>query len=189
MKNVVSKVASLVLTATMLTSTSSVAFAADVDLTHDANEFGDVLYSSNGITVFYGNPSENEELARQIESQATRSLQYDNVWVDAYTSTTGYAYINATSSNPLTYYTVRQEASSPVESSWVTIMRPTNDGYCFMASWDGLTTVESADNIISTSTLWNSAFNKKYSWTTGTLTLTWSVTTGSSGARMNLWAW
>lgn len=189
MKNLFFKMLSLVMAVAMLTSVNTVAFAMDAEPTDNVAEFGDILYSDNGITVFYGNPSENEELAEQIEAQATSSLQYDNIWVNAYTTTTRYAYINATTSNPLTYYTVRQEANSPVESSWVTVKRPTNDGYCFMVSWDGKTTVESADNIISTSTLWNSAFNKKYAWTTGTLTLTWAVTTGSSGARMNLWAW
>lgn len=189
MKKTILKMLSLVLAGAMLASVNTVAFAADIEPNKNVMEFGDILYADNGITVFYGNPNEDEELAERIETQAARSLQYDNIWVDAHTTRSRTAYIYATSSNPLTYYTVRQEANSPVESSWVTIERPTNDGFCFMVSWDGRTTVESADNIISTSTLYNSAFNKKYAWTTGALTLNWSVTTGDSGARMNLWAW
>lgn len=188
MKNIFSKMLGLVMAVAMITSFTSVAYAEETEKTNTVTQFGDVLYADNGITVFYGNPSENEELAEQIEAQAARSLQYDNIWVNAHTTTSRSAYITATTSNPLTYYTVRQEANSPVEYSWVTVKRPTNDGYCFMVNWEGKTTVESADNIISTSTLWN-AFNKKYKWTTGTLTLDWSVTTGDSGARMNLWAW
>ena len=179
---------SLLLAVIMLFSMSTVAFAAEN--TDNESHFGDILYSDNGITVFYGNPNENEELAEEVEAQSARSLQYDNIWVDANTTATRYAYIDATASNPLTYYTVRQEATSPVTRSRIIITRPNNDDTCFFEDWDGLSTYEKADQIISTSVLCKEPGNmKKYAWTSGTLTLKWMVTTGNSGARMNLWAW
>lgn len=178
---------SLFIAILMIFSTMSVAFAAEAPDT--TSEFGDVLYSGDGITVFYGNPADNEELAEEIETQYTRSLQYDNVWVDAYTSGTRYAYITASSSNPITYFNIKQESNSAVPYSRVTVTRPTGDGTCYYSNWDGYSTYQTSDMVISTSTLWNQPFFEEYEWTTGTLKLTWNVETGSSGARMCLWAW
>lgn len=179
---------SLVLAVIMLFSTSTLAFAAEPS--ENDLQFGDILYSGDGITVFYGNPNENYELAEQVEEQAARSLQHDYIWVDANTSATRYAYIDASPNNPITYFTVRQEASSAVERSRVLVTRPNDDGTCYFSDWDGLKNKEVADLVISTSVLWNEPFgNDRYTWTSGTLTLKWTVTTGNSGARMNLWAW
>lgn len=112
----------------MTFSTASVVFAAEVFDT--SSQFGDILYSNEGITVFYGNPADNEELAKKIENQYTRSLMYDYIWVDAYTTATRYAYITASSSNPITYFTVRQESDSEVTRSRVRVTRPGDDGTC-----------------------------------------------------------
>lgn len=189
MKNTTFKLISLVLAVVMLFSMSIVAFATETKSTDDVAEFGDILYSDDGITVFYGNPSENEELAEQIEAEASRSLQYNNIWVDANTSTTRTMSIQATTSNPLTYFTVKQEAESPVISSRVVVKRPTGDGECLVAYWNERADAESNDNVISTSTLWDQWPFDKYEWTTGYLTATWYVTTGDSGARLCMWAW
>lgn len=129
-------------------------------------------------------------LIKDFETQSSRSLQYDNIWVDANTSATRYAYIEATPSTPLTYFTIRQEATEEVDISRIFLTRPQNDGYCYIGAWDGRTTVEISDGVISTSILYNEWFGRdKYAWTSGTLTLEWIVTTGDSGARLNLWAW
>jgi len=178
---------SLFIAILMIFSTMSVAFAAESPDT--VTEFGDVLYSGEGITVFYGNPSENEELAEEIENQYARSLQYDYAWVDAYDSGTYYAYITASTSNPITYFNIKQESNSAVPYSRVTVTRPTNDGRCYYSVWDGRSEYQTEDMVISTSTLWNQGFLSAYKWTTGTLTLRWDVEAGSSGARMCLWAW
>ena len=179
---------SLLLAVIMLFSLNTVAFAAETS--DSSSEFGDILYADNGITVFYGNPEENKELAEEIEEKATRSLQYDNIWVDAHTSVVRYAYITASSSNPITYFTVRQEATSPVEYSQVVVTRPNNDGICYGATWSGLKNNKVSDLVISTSVLWDEPFGGNvYTHTSGTLTLKWNITTGDSGARMNLWAW
>lgn len=180
---------SLFISVIMILSTTSVAFAAD---TPDSKlEFGDVICSENGITVFYGNPADNEELAKEIEEQyAARSLQYDNSWVNANTSTTRYLYITASASNPITYFNIKQESTSAVPRSRVTVQRPNNDGICYTSSWNGRSTYQTSDLVISSSTLANEPFGlNKYTWKSGTLKLTWTVETGSSGARMCLWAW
>lgn len=52
------------LAAIMLFGISSVVYANDDT---PRPEFGDIFYSEEGITVFYGNPYENEELAKEIE--------------------------------------------------------------------------------------------------------------------------
>ena len=172
----------------MAFSTAAVSFAEEVPDT--ASQFGDVLYADEGIVVFYGNPDDNEELAEEIENQYARSaLQYDGVWVDAHTSTVRTISIDATSSNPLTYFNIKQEADSPVTRSRVTVQRPNNDGICYTSSWDGRSTYQTEDMVISTSTRWNQPFFKTYPWKTGTLKLTWTVETGNSGARINMWAW
>lgn len=174
----------------MVFSTASIAFAAEVPDT--TSDFGSVLYSGDGITVFYGNPADNEELAGEIEAQyATTAsvLQYDNAWVDAYTSKTAYAYITASTSKPITYFNIKQESNSAVPVSRITVQRPNNDGYCYVSTWDGRSTYQTDDMVISTSTLWNQGFLNKYAWKSGTLKLTWNVETGSSGARICLWAW
>lgn len=113
MKNKTFKMLSLVLAVVMIFSMSTVAFAAEAESTDNVAEFGDILYSDDGVTVFYGNPNENIELAEQVEAQA-RSLQYDYAWVDANTYTTRYISIPASTANPLTYYTIKQEADSLV---------------------------------------------------------------------------
>lgn len=179
---------SLIISVIMIFSTASIAFAADSS--HSNLEFGDVICSEDGITVFYGNPADNEELAKKIEEQhVARSLQYDNSWVDANTSTTRYLYITASSSNPITYFNIKQESTSAVPRSRVTVQRPNNDGICYTASWNGRSTYQTEDLIISSSTLWDQPFFEKYTWKSGTLKLTWTVETGNSGARMCLWAW
>lgn len=179
---------SLCIAIMMIFSTMSVAFAAESS--ESTTKFGDVLYSDEGVTVFYGNPADNKELAEEIEAQyAARSLQYDNAWVDAYKSKTVYVEITATSSNPLTYFNIKQEPNSSVPVSRITVRRPTNDGNCYIGTWDGRSTYQTDDMVISTSTLWNQPFFEEYAWTSGTLQLIWTVETGSSGARMCLWAW
>lgn len=166
----------------------SVAFAADTS--NSSANFGDVLYADEGITVFYGNPTENEELAKEVEAQYSRSLQYSYIWVDANKSATRYCYITASSSNPITYFTIRQESNSSVPRSRILVTRPQNNGTCYYSVWDGAATKEVSDLVISTNVLWNEPFGfNKYTWTSGTLTLRWDVQTGSSGARMCLWAW
>ena len=182
------KIVSILLTTMLLLSANTAVYAVEED--DSTLKFGDVLYSGNGITVFYGNPNGNEELVAKIEAQAARSLQYDNIWVNANTSTTRYASIDATSSNPITYFTIKQESNSTVPYSRVVVNRPNNDGVCYHGNWDNTTNKEVSDIVISTSVLWDEPFGmNKYAWTDGTLSLMWDVETGDSGARMNLWAW
>lgn len=166
--------------AMMLFASSSVAFASEADAQH---EFGDVLYSDNGITVFYGNPYENEEAAEAAEAKATRSLKYTQQWVDANTSSDKRIIISASSSNPLTYYTIKQETTSPLRRSYVYVYRP--DGSVGFIWQMNSGNQEIKDRVIGTRVL----PNKAYAWTSGYLQLRWDVETGSSGARMNLWAW
>lgn len=187
MKNKTFKMLSLVLAVVMIFSMSTVAFAAEAESTDNVAEFGDILYSDDGVTVFYGNPNENIELAEQVEAQA-RSLQYDYAWVDANTYTTRYISIPASTANPLTYYTIKQEADSLVLVSDISVQRPMNDGYCLTLNWDETTYMAAEDCTISSSTMWGE-WNPAYAWTEGTLDITWTVQTGSSGARLCVWAW
>lgn len=179
---------SLILAVVMLFSMSTVAFAAEVP--ENTAQFGDVLYEDAGMTIFYGNPAEHTSLAEEFETQAAaRALQHNYIWVDANSYKNASAKIYASSSNPITYFTVRQESNSAVSQSRVRVERP-DGSICYIGSWDGLANYEQANLVISTEVLWNEPFgNDVYTWTSGTLTVNWNVIAGSSGARLNLWAW
>lgn len=71
MKNKTFKMLSLVLAVVMIFSMSTVAFAAEAESTDNVAEFGDILYSDDGVTVFYGNPNENIELAEHQNEMET----------------------------------------------------------------------------------------------------------------------
>lgn len=172
---------SLLLAVIIAFSMVNIAFAAEDEIS--SKQFGDILYSDNGITVFYGNPHENEEAAKAVETQAVRSLQYDQIWIDANTSADETISIPASSSNSITYYTIRQETTSALQSSHVFVFRPDGStGFIWEMSNN---TQEIADRVVGTTTLPNNT----YTWTSGSLKLRWKVETGNSGARMNLWAW
>ena len=164
----------------LLGSSSVVAFAAE-DTTEP--KFGDILCSEGGITVFYGNPYENAEEARAVEEKATRGPAYNTIWVDPYTATIESISIPASPSYSLTYYTIGQVTTDPLQRSYVYVYRP--DGTVgFIWEMDS-GTQEIGGRKIGTKVLPSSA----YAWTSGELTLTWDVETGASGARMNFWAW
>lgn len=178
------RLSSLLLTVFIIFSSISVVFAVEIDETEKAlKHFGKILSVNNGVTVFYGNPYENEAEAKAIEAKAARSLQYDQVWVDAYHSSNEFINIPASSSNPITYYTIRQETTSPLHSSNVYVSRP--DGTTGFIWEMSNTTQEIADRRVGTKI----EPNRAYAWTYGTLKLRWQVETGASGARMNLWVW
>ena len=162
-------------------SMNTIAFASENET--PSKQFGDVLYVDDGITVFYGNPHENEEAAKAVESQSARSLQHNQVWIDANTSADRTISIPASSSSPITYYTIRQETTAPLESSHVYVFRP--DGSTGFVWQMNNTTHEIKDRVVGTKVL----PNKAYAWTSGSLKLRWKVETGNSGARMNLWVW
>lgn len=163
-----------------MSSSSIVAFAAG-DKTEP--EFGDVLYSENGITVFYGNPYENREAARAVEEQAARGPAYNTIWVDAYTASNKEISIQASSSYTLTYYTIGQVTTSPLERSYVYVYRP--DGSVGFIWEMNSGTQEIGGRTIGTRV----QPNTPYAWSSGELTLRWDVETGASGARINFWAW
>lgn len=178
------RLSSLLLAIIIIFASSSMVFASEVDSTKTSlKQFGEILYVDNGVTVFYGNPYENELSAKAIEAKVTRSLRHDQVWVDAYHSSNEFINIPASSSNPITYYTIRQETSSPLHSSNVYVFRP--DGTTGFIWEMSNTTQEIADRRVGTKV----EPNRAYAWTYGTLTLRWQVETGASGARMNLWVW
>lgn len=151
------------------------------------SEFGDILYADQGVTVLYGNPYENEEATKLAETRAARSLRHDYIWIDAYTATYKTVSIPATTDNPITYFTIKQESTSAVERSYVTVFRPDNST-CLMVNLEGQTTIEAADKVVSTKVL-QYEFNNKYAWTSGSLKLGWDVETSDSGARMNILVW
>lgn len=146
-------------------------------------QFGDILYSDDGVTVFYGNPYKNKEEAQKIEEAVARGPAYSQQWIDANTSADKRISIPASSSYPLTYYTIKQETTSFVKRSYVYVYRP--DGSVgFIWEMDS-GTQEIRDRVIGSRTLPNSPVT----YTSGSLELRWDVETGDSGARMNLWAW
>ena len=172
----------------LVTSLSTVAFAAETN--SDVSEFGDIIYVDEGVTVFYGNPYESEEseqAAKLAEQMATRALRHDYIWVDAYTDLTDTISIPASTSNPITYFTVRQESSISVPRSYVYVYRP-DGSTCMILDLCGKSTIESADNVVSTTLLANEIRNE-YTWNSGQLSLRWDVETRGSGARINLWVW
>lgn len=174
---------SVLLAAVMIFAFNSVAFAAEPETVSKEKKFGDVLYSDDGVVVFYGNPNDNEVVAEEIEAKANRSLRHDQAWVDAYTSAYKTIKIAASSSNPITYYTVRQESAGGVEKSTISVLRP--DGTTTFI-WDmGSGYKEVADRVVGASNNTSAAI----AWTYGYLTLNWNVETNGAGARMNLWVW
>lgn len=190
-KNFIVRFSFILAVVMLFTSLSTVAFAAEVN--DESAKFGDILYVDEGVTVFYGNPHENEESAQSakiIEQNATRALQHNYIWMDANTSNGNKRMsIPASISNPITYFTVRQEASGNVPRSYVYVYRPdTNGSTCLILNLSGKSTVESANNVVSTVTQANE-YNNVYTWTSGLLTVRWDVQTGNSGARLNLWVW
>lgn len=176
---------SLLLSVIMIFSMNAVAFASEAHMSTktSSKQFGDILYSDDGVTVFYGNPNENKVTAKTIEEQVIRGLQYDQVWINAHRSEDVMISIEASSSDPITYYTIRQETTSPLQSSYVYVIRP--DGSTgFVWEMDS-TTQEIKDRVVGI----RENSNKAYTWTSGWLDLRWKVETGDSGARMNLWVW
>lgn len=189
-KNFIVRFSFLLAVVMLFSSLSTVAFAAEAN--DESAKFGDILYVDEGVTVFYGNPYESEETAQAaevVEQQATRALQHDYIWVDANTIDDKRISIPASTTNPITYFTVRQESSGSVPRSYVYVYRPDSTGStCLILDWCGQKTVESANNVVSTRVLVNE-YNNVYTWTSGQLSLRWDVETGNSGARMNLWVW
>ncbi len=171
---------SLILVAILLFAASSVAYANNDTV---KPEFGDIICSDEGITVFYGNPYENPELAKEIEEQASNGPAYNTIWVDAYSSANKTIGIPASTSYSLTYYTIGQVTESPLERSYVYVYRP--DGSVGFIWEMNSGTQEIGGRKIGTTVLPSSA----YKWTSGTLKLRWDVETGASGARMNFLAW
>lgn len=106
-----------------------------------------------------------------------------SLWVDSYSSADKTISISASSSYSLTYYTIGQVTTSPLQSSHVYVYRP--DGTVGFIWEMDKETQEIGGRVIGTSVL----PNKPYEWTYGTLDLRWKVETGASGARMNFWAW
>lgn len=100
---------SLILVAILLFAASSVAYANNDTV---KPEFRDIICSDEGITVFYGNPYENPELAKEIEEQASNGPAYNTIWVDAYSSANKTIGIPASTSYSLTYYTIGQVTES-----------------------------------------------------------------------------
>lgn len=169
------------LTLLSLFALSSLCVSAAEDTTKP--EFGDILYSENGITVFYGNPYENKEEAKKVEEQAVRGPAYNTIWVDAHTKKNESISISASSSYPLTYYTVGQVTTSPLLRSYVYVYRPDGSvGFIWKMSSE---TQEIGGRKIGSKVLPDDAVT----WTSGRLKLRWDVETGDSGARMNFWAW
>lgn len=79
----------------------------------------------------------------------------------------------------MTYYTIGQVTTSPLERSYVYVYRPDGSvGFIWQMDSE---TQEICGRKIGTTVLPNSA----YTWTSGSLKLTWDVETGASGARMN----
>ena len=189
-KNFIVRFSFILAVVMLFTSLSTVAFAAEAN--DESAKFGDILYVDEGVTVFYGNPYENEETAleaKAIEQEATRALQHNYAWVNANTIADKRISIPASTTNPITYFTVRQESSGSVPRSYVYVYRPDSTGsVCLILNWCGQSTVESPDNVVSTRVLVNEIRNE-YTWTSGQLSLRWDVETGNSGARMNLWVW
>ena len=77
-KNFIVRFSFILAVVMLFTSLSTVAFAAEVN--DESAKFGDILYVDEGVTVFYGNPHENEESAQSakiIEQNATRALQHN----------------------------------------------------------------------------------------------------------------
>ena len=161
-------------------SSSAVAYAAEDET---APEFGDILYSDNGVTVFYGNPYENKEEAKQVEAQVARGPAYNTQWVDAHSSSDKRIGIRASSSYPLTYYTIGQVTTSPLKRSYVYVYRP--DGSVGFIWQMNSGTQEIGGRKIGSTDLPNGAVT----WTSGELQLRRDVETGDSGARINFWAW
>lgn len=162
-------------------STVSISFAAEEE--NPTWQFGDVLYADENIAVFYGNPYEDENATRTVETHATYGLEYDQIWANSYTSKNQTISIPASSNNPLTYFTATQETDGDVQKSIIYVFRP-DGSTCFI--WDmGDSYFEARDRVIGAKVL----PSKAYAWTSGSLTLRWNVETGSNGARMNLWAW
>ena len=174
----------------LFTSFSTVAFAAETN--ENTAKFGDILYVDEGVTVFWGNPYESKEAtleAKAIEEKATRAMQYSDILVDANTIADKRISIPATTSNSITYFTVRQESSASVPRSYIYVYRPDENGsVCLILNWGGQKTIEAANKVVSTTTLALEG-NSPYTWTSGKLSLRWDVETGSSGARINLWVW
>lgn len=176
---VVKRISIFMVLVMMFSSLSVIAFASE----NNNLSFGDVLYSENGITVFYGNPNENLEGAQLVEKQNTRGMQYDQSWVAANSSADRTISIPASSSNSITYYTVRQETDGNVSSSYVYVFRP--DGTACLTWNMGSSYNEISNRVVGTS----SSPNSTYTWTNGIFSLRWKVTTGSNPARINLWVW
>lgn len=157
---VIKKLSLMLAAVMMVLSLTPTVFAAELDTNVSAQketstmQFRDALYADDDIAVFYGNPHENKLAAEIVENDAvqTASLRHDYIWVDAHTSTYRSVSIPASSSNPITYCTIKQEADTSVPRSYVYMDRP--DGTLgFTGNFSDKETDEYHDIVVSSSTL------------------------------------